>query len=215
VTLDDRLRAALDRALADVRAAAQAEMDEVRQSVQAEVDEIRQSAQAEMDEVRQSAQAEVQSAVQSSADLRASAERLSDCVQALDEAPSLGAVLTVLSGCARLEAGRAGIILVREGTLSAYPSRAEVPPEQGRLAISAAERRAPVIEADTAAFPIALGGHVVAVLSTGTPSSPEVVSTLDLLARHAARVLEAMTIGQITGLAPPGRPSDASAGSAP
>jgi hypothetical protein len=39
---------------------------------------------------------------------------------------------------------------------------------------------------------------------------------LDLLARHAGRVLEAKTLCQITGLAPlPARPPDASAGSAP
>jgi hypothetical protein len=194
VTFDDRLRAALDRALADVREAAQAE----REAAQAEVDEVRKSAD------------------QSAAALRASAGRLSDCVQALDEAPSLGAVLTVLAGCARLEAGRAGIILVNDGTLSAYPSRAEVFGEQGRLATSAARDRAPVVEAEGAAFPIALGGHVVAVLSTGAPSSPDVGSALDLLARHAGRVLEAMTICQITGLAPlPARSPGASAGSAP
>ena len=214
MTLDDRLRAALDRALADVRAAAEAEVDEVRRSAQTEVDEVRRSAQAEVDQVRQSAQAELQSAEQSSAALRASAGRLSDCVQALDEAPSLGSVLTVLAGCARLDAGRAGIILVRDGTLTAYPSRTEVPQEQRRLALSAAHNKAPVVEADGAAFPIALGGDVVAVLSTGAPSSPEVVSTLDLLARHAGRVLEAMTVCQITGLAPLPVPPD-SAGSAP
>jgi predicted component of type VI protein secretion system len=193
VTFEDRLRAALDRALADLREAAQADRD---------------AAQAEVDEVRQSAE-------QSSAALRASAGRLSDCIQALDEAPSLGAVLTVLAGCARLEAGRAGVILVRQGTLSAYPSRAEVPREQHRLATSAVQNRAPVIEAEGAAFPIALGGEVAAVLSTGPPSSPEVVSTLDLLARHAGRVLEAMTVCQITGLSPlPDRPPGDSAGSA-
>jgi hypothetical protein len=194
VTFDDRLRAALDRALADVREAAHAE----REAAQAEVDEVRQSAE------------------QSAAALRASAGRLSDCVQALDEAPSLGAVLTVLAGCARLEGGRAGIILVREGTLTAYPSRTEVSPEQGHLATSAARNGAPVVEAAGAAFPIALGGHVVAVLSTGAPSSPEVVGTLDLLARHAGRVLESMTICQITGLAPlPARSPGASAESTP
>jgi hypothetical protein len=137
-------------------------------------------------------------------------------MHALDEASSLGAVLTVLAGCARLDAGRAGIILVREGTLSAYPSRAEVPPDQARLAISAARTSTPVVEADGAAFPIALGGHIVAVLATAAPSSPEVVSTLDLLARHAGRVLEAMTVCQITGLAPSPSPApDASAGSTP
>jgi hypothetical protein len=187
VSLDDRLRTALDRALEDVRAAAEAEVDEVRRSAE-----------------------------QSAAALRASAGRLTDCIHALDEAPSLGAVLTVLAGCARLDTGRAGIILVEGTQLAAYPSRAEVPPDQARMARSAASSGAPVVERDAAAFPITLGGRVAAVLSTAAPSSAEIMSTLDLLARHAGRVLEAMTVCQITGLAPlPGRAPDASAGSAP
>jgi hypothetical protein len=187
VTFDDRLRAVLDRALVDVRAAAQSEVDEVRQSAE-----------------------------QSTAALRASSARLSDCVHAIDEAPSLGAVLTVLAGCARLDAGRAGIILIKDTTLSAYPSRAEVPADQARLAMSAARKNMPVVEEGGAAFPIALGGHVVAILSTGAPASPEVEAVLDLLARHAGRVLEAMTVCQITGLAPlPSSTPDGSLGSAP
>jgi hypothetical protein len=173
VAFDDRLRAALDRALADVRAVAQAEVDEVRQSAELSV-----------------------------AALRDSAGRLSDCIQAIDEAPSLGAVLTVVAGCARLEAGRAAVILLKDGKLFAYPSRAEVPPDQARLATSAAHKGIPVIEPEAAAFPIALGGHVVAVLSTAAPPSLQVQTALDLLARHAARVLEAMTVCQITGLTP-------------
>jgi hypothetical protein len=173
VAFDDRLRAALDRALADVRAVAQAEVDEVRQSAEL-----------------------------STAAFRDSAARLSDCIHAIDEAPSLGAVLTVVAGCARLDAGRAAVILVNDGKLSAYPSRAEVPPDQARLATSAAQKGRPVIEPEGAAFPIVLGGHVVAVLSTAAPSSLQVETALDLLARHAARVLEAMTVCQITGLTP-------------
>ena len=83
--------------------------------------------------------------------------RLSDCIHAIDEAPSLGAVLTVVAGCARLEAGRAAMILVNDGTLSAYPSRAEVPPDQARLATSAAQKGIPVVEPEAAAFPIVVG----------------------------------------------------------
>jgi hypothetical protein len=171
VNFDDRLRAALDRALADVRAVAKAEVDEVRQSAEL-----------------------------STATFRDSAARLCDCIQAMDEAPSLGAVLTVVAGCARLEAGRAAVVLVKDGTLSAYPSRRAVPPDQARLATNAAQTGMPVIEPEAAAFPIALGGRVVAVLSTAAPSSLQVQTALDLLARHAARVMEAMTVCQITGL---------------
>jgi len=173
VDFDDRLRAALDRALADVRAVAKAEVEDARQSAEL-----------------------------STAAFRDSAVRLSDCIQAIDEAPSLGAVLTVVGGCARLEAGRAAVILVKDRTLCTYPSRGEVPPDQATLASSAAQAGTPVIEPDAAAFPIALGGHVVAVLCTAAPSCLQVQSALDLLARHAGRVLEAMTLCQITGLTP-------------
>jgi hypothetical protein len=183
VDLDHRLRAALDRALADVRAATRAELDEVRRSAE-----------------------------HTTSTLRATATRLSDCIQALDEAPSLGAVLTVLGGCARLEAGRASVVIVRNGSLSAYPSRTSVAPDQARLAMRAVQHGMAVIESDAAAFPIAVGGQVVAVLFIAAPSSPEVQQALDLLTRHAGRVLEAMTVCRIAGLVP--HPAAEAAGSA-
>ena len=69
-----------------------------------------------------------------------------------------------------------------------------------------------VIESDAAAFPIAVGGQVVAVLFIAAPSSPEVQQALDLLTRHAGRVLEAMTVCRIAGLVP--HPAAEAAGSA-
>ena len=173
MAFDDRIRAALDRALADVRAAVQAEVDEVRQVSE-----------------------------RASADLRDSAARLADCVHAIDAAPTLGGVLTVVSGYARLEAGRAAVILVKDGAVSTYPFRDEVPAAEARLARDAATQRRAVIDIDGAAFPIAVGGDVVAVVCTAPPSSPQMRTGLDLLSRHAGCVLEAMTIRQITGLAP-------------
>lgn len=172
--LDHRLRASLDRALADVRVAAQAEVDEVRRSAEA-----------------------------TTSTLRATAARLSDCVQAVDEAPSLGAVLTVLAGCARLEAGRASIALVTDGLLSSYPSRAPVSGDHAGVAMRAVQDGTPIIESDAAAFPVAVGGRVVAVLSVAARVSPDVQQALDLLTRHAGRVLEAMTVSRIAGLMTP------------
>jgi len=60
---------------------------------------------------------------------------------------------------------------------------------------------------DALALPILLGGTVAAVLYADTPSDGPAASsrwpaTLDVLARHASRVLEAMTIRHITGLLP-------------
>ena len=60
---------------------------------------------------------------------------------------------------------------------------------------------------DALALPILLGGTVAAVLYADTPSDGSEASsrwpaTLDVLTRHASRVLEAMTIRRITGLSP-------------
>jgi len=184
VDLDYRLRAALDRALADVRAAAQAEVDEVRRSSEA-----------------------------TTSTLRATAARLSDCVQAVDEAPSLGAVLTVLAGCARLEAGRASVVLVTKDSLSSYPSRAAVGGDQARVAMRAAQHGTAIIESEAAAFPVAVGGQVVAVLFVAAHSSPDVQQALDLLTRHAGRVLEAMIVSRISGLITPQAAADPAGGS--
>ena len=171
--------------------------------------DVRTAAQAEVDEVRQSAELAVTA-------VRSSATRFADCVHAIDSAPTLGAVLTLVAGCARLEAGRATVIIVRDGTLVTYPFRGDVSPEQATLALSAVNTRQAVFEGAAAAFPITLGGQVAAVLSTSAPSSPDAVATLDLLVRHAGRVLEAMTLRQITGVSPlPARPPEASAGRAP
>lgn len=182
--LDHRLRAALDRALADVRVAAQAEVDEVRRSAEA-----------------------------TASTLRATAARLSDCVQAVDEAPSLGAVLTVLAGCARLEAGRASIVLVTDGSLSSYPSRAPIGGDHARVAIRAVQHGTPIIDLDAAAFPVAVGCHVVALLFVAARVSPDVQQALDLLTRHAGRVLEAMTVSRISGLTTPQAAADPAGGS--
>ena len=61
------------------------------------------------------------------------------------------------------------------------------------------------------ALPITVGGRVVAVLyADASPSSaPSAASrwpaALEVLARHASRALEAMTVQQVTGLTPPRR----------
>jgi hypothetical protein len=85
--------------------------------------------------------------------------------------------------------------------LTAYPSRAAVAPDQAGLAARAAEQRTPVIDADAAAFPILVGGQVVAVLSTAALAA-EAHHALDVLVRHAGRVLESMTMCQVIGLTP-------------
>jgi hypothetical protein len=187
VEFDDRIRAALDRALADVRATVHDEVTEAHRSAEL-----------------------------ASTALRESVTGLSECIKAIDAASSLGAVLTMVSTYARGQAGAAGLLIVRDGNLVAYPSRTVVPPETATVVWKAAEARTPVIAGDAAAFPIALGGQVAAVLSTAAPLPPQTLATLDVLARHAGRVLEAMTFSRITGLAPvSARSHDTSAGNTP
>jgi len=57
---------------------------------------------------------------------------------------------------------------------------------------------------DAAALPIVLGGAVAGVVYADAPASDEALNrwsaSLDLLTRHASRVLEAMTVRHITGL---------------
>ena len=173
VELDDRIRGALDRALAEVREAARLEADEVRRAAEL-----------------------------SAAALRDSTRRFSDCMKAIDAAPSLGAVLILVAEFARRETGQSSVMIARDGDVLSYPSRIVVPAEHGSVVRTALDKRQPVIEGAAAVFPIVLGGRVAAVLSTGAPSSPEALTALDLVARHAGRVLEAMTVCQIAGLAP-------------
>ena len=172
VPFDDRLRAAFDRALADVREAAASEMAEVRQSAELSA-------------------AEVGAAT--------ALLNLSLAVQTLDQARSLGAVLAAAAQAARHDHGGAVVFLVKNDTLVPYPSSASVGPysslESVARQILLGESRRP--DAPGAAAPIAVGGVTVAVLCAERSAS---ASTLEILARHAGRVLEGMTLRRITGM---------------
>jgi hypothetical protein len=61
---------------------------------------------------------------------------------------------------------------------------------------------------EAAAFPVGVAGAVVAVLYVDTTSSDAgerhlAVTEIDILARHAGRMLEAITVQQAAGLRPP------------
>lgn len=128
--------------------------------------------------------------------------RLLDAIRAIDAAQTLGDVLDELTEAAAAEAGRAGVLLAQNGRLRGYkfqgfgqsfadPSSINLEPGNVH---SLAEGREGV-EA-----PLVLFGETVAILyadsSAGqgaTAASTTWRDTLEILSRHAARALEALT----------------------
>ena len=160
----------------------------------------------------------------------AQAKRLPDAVRALDEAATFGDVLDTLTNRAGCEAGRAAVFLVKGNRLRAWRTVGfGFPSDSSRLDIDVSTS-GPMAEAvrsclgvslgaengvpefartdeprSTAAWPVSVAGSVVAVLyADGAPADtseePYWPAFLDVLARHAGRVLEAMTVRQAAGL---------------
>jgi len=160
----------------------------------------------------------------------AQAKRLPDAVRALDEAATFGDVLDMLANRAGCEAGRAAVFLVKGSRLRAWRTVGfGFPSDSSRLDIDVSTS-GPMAEAarsalgvslraestvpefartdeprSTAAWPVSVAGSVVAVLyADGAPADtseePYWPAFLDVLARHAGRVLEAMTVRQAAGL---------------
>jgi hypothetical protein len=151
---------------------------------------------------------------------------LIQAIRAIDQARSLSEVLEALLASARREAARAGVLLVRDGHVRGWRFSGFAPPfdataidvplyESGIIghavehllpASSESDGPAPAFAelADNAdsteaiAFPIVLGGEVVAVLYVDQPDVEPGVLTLEpaaleVLARYAGRALEALT----------------------
>ncbi|HEY3157454.1 MAG TPA: hypothetical protein VGJ78_00725 [Vicinamibacterales bacterium] len=99
------------------------------------------------------------------------------------------------------EAGLAGAVL-KSGLPASRPSDAAEGPGLPPFAASSGERHA-------MALPVRVGGEVVAVLYADAPRAGEPSSDarwpaiLEVLVRHASRVLEAMTVQQAAGLSLP------------
>lgn len=129
--------------------------------------------------------------------------RVLDAVRALDEAASLSAVLDTLIDHATAEGSRAGLFLVHAGGLRAWRdndrlAETDIMAEAVRTkrAVSrtaAGSEASPFANAAAVAhlhaFPLALSGDVVAVLCVEGGDA----ATLEVLARHAARLLESFT----------------------
>jgi len=158
------------------------------------------------------------------------ARGLPDAISVLDEAVTFGEVLETLALKAGREAGRAAVFLVKGSRLSDWRMVGFGPTsDASRVDIDVSES-GPIAEAvrlgkgvppstqnaipefartDEArvpgAWPLCVGGSVVAVLYADGPAAdkadePFWPAFLDVLARHAGRVLEGITIRQAAGL---------------
>lgn len=222
--IDAAKRAA--QAEAAARARAEAQVEDVRRIGRTQVEEVQQTLSdrisaltRELDESRREVAArrhELDSA------RGASAVSLTDLVRgvhAVDEAESLTAVFQRLIDAARHHSKGASILLVRDEGLREWPAvGAEPRPRINERAMSVAsssalERRR--VESETAiAFPVSVGGEVVAVLYAEvddalSPLRRMSKDALDTLTRHAGRVLETITVQQAAGLRPLRRESTA------
>jgi hypothetical protein len=145
-------------------------------------------------------------------------------VHAVDEAESLSAVLHRLIEAAQRHSKGSSVLLVREEGLREWSGegsdgRVRINERGMAVASNAAFERRRVESESALAFPVSVGGEVIAVLYAEvddalSPQRRMSKDALDLLTRHAGRVLETITVQQAAGLRPLGRASTAS-GSGP
>ena len=136
----------------------------------------------------------------------ASVERLAENLRAIERARSLTDILDTLIACAREDASDTAVWLIHGGRLhqwrasgsgAAYHSSDRAFDEGGVIA-EAARTNAVAREDGSLAVPMAIAGHVVAVLvaDVGEPRTSNVerrTTNLEILTRYAARSLEALT----------------------
>lgn len=216
--------AELKRSLADVRRGAQAEAD---RAVEDAVERTRSDAHHE-----QLAQgSRLVDAIRTLDEAQSLGELLDSLVDCAGKEAARAAVLVVKSSrltgwrligfgsratepsSIQLDADTAGIAgtVLRTGVSVSWPPTAAASPHGAEAALPAFAR-----DQDSSfalALPILVGGSVVAVLYADAPAGnvPPAASrssvALEILARHASRALEAMTMRQVVGVSvPPGQP---------
>jgi hypothetical protein len=209
MSFDEQLRNALDTLTGRVR-------DEVAKELRAITDELVATARDERDRAVEDAAAQARAVSDAAAeaaranlrraDLTAS-QRLLDAVRTMDGARSLTDVLDALVTSAGREAARAGLLLVRgsltRGWRFAGFDHARVPATDAEVPLPAdvstlfelADGR------QRMALPIAIGGQTIAILyaDEGPANDPDRElapgwpAAVEVMARHAARSLEALT----------------------
>ncbi|HJZ77998.1 MAG TPA: hypothetical protein VKE51_39995 [Vicinamibacterales bacterium] len=201
MTFDDELRRAFDALTDQLRA-------EIDRQVQAAMDEVSASARTATEAAVEAAMASAPTLVNAPSPVAQPVEplvddstavtRLLDAVRTIDGAGSLTEILNALIASALREGIGAGVWLARSRTLTHWRSTgidqpdADVPLDSHRALADAARANATAWD-DGFAAPLAIGGHVVGVLYVTNRASPVPSGEIEILARHAASRLEALT----------------------
>ena len=216
----EQIDAARRTAQAEVqaRARAEAQVEDMRRIGRTQVEEVQRTMSdrlsamtRELDESRREVSARRQELDSARGDSAASLTDLVQGLYAVDEADSLTAVLERLLEGAQRHASRAAVLLVRDDGLREWgggPDGRGGLGEQGMPVASSAAQERRCVESESAiAFPVSVGGEVVAVLyaEVGDALSPQrriSKDALDALTRHAGRMLETLTVQQAAGMRP-------------
>ena len=212
---NDEVRASAEARIAELRRT----LDEVRRNASQQADAAQQQASAvrlraaaEVDEFRRAAQHLVD-------DINRSAEQrvaeLAQALRSLDASRSLTDVLERLLTLARAVADRSALWLVEADHLQEWRTsgvEAAVSPAERQLAEAAVRERRPQSrtgegEREQTAIPITVAGVAVAVLYADV-SRPRTggrawADALEMVTRHASRVLEATTVQQAAAMLAP------------
>lgn len=214
-----------ETAAADARRHTEQQIAHLRDAVRREVDDVRRDAQQQVVEVQRLTDLRLAAAEQQARSAEAArVQQIAQGIASIDDGRSLGDVLERLAHAAAAHAPRTAVFLVRDSGLTEWrrvgftapPATTELPlaaagclgtaVSLGRPARSDGGVLPPfagsATDRDAAAFPVTVGGTVVAVLYGDAEKSAGAAWTtmLDVLARYATRVLEAMTMQQATGL---------------
>ena len=208
------------QAEAAARVRAEAQVEDVRRIGRTQVEEAQRimndklsAMTRELDESRREASVRRQELDSARGESAASLTELVRGLHAVDEAESLTAVFERLIDAARHHSNGAAVLLVRpdglrEAASAGFEGRAAKASERANaIASNAASERRRVESESAIAFPVSVGGEVVAVLYAEvadalSPQRRMSKDALDALTRHAGRVLETITVQQAAGLRP-------------
>lgn len=206
------------------RARAEAQVEDVRRIGRSQVEEVQRTMADRLSALTRELEESRRDAAARRHDLDAarseSSESLAHLVRglhAVDEAESLSGVLQKLIDASQPHSNGASVLIVRGDGLREWGSagfngRTGAGERGTAVATSAANERRQVESESAIAFPVTVGGDVVAVLyaEVGDALSPQrriAKDALDALTRHAGRVLETITVQQAAGLRPVRRES--------
>jgi hypothetical protein len=181
MTLDDRLKRAVDTLGDRLR-------EEITRELRSVTEELSAEAQAQREAAIQAAIAASQPPP--SPVTESPLQRMLEAVRAIDQARTLSEVLDALLAGAVGEAPLAGVLLIRGEKATGWREDRNLDLPLAEMSVADAVRlRLSEIGLDAQVIPLSLGAHIVATLYAEGGES----AALEILARHASRVLEALT----------------------